>query len=163
MSRWDSSESRLWDRVQDTECWGAPLGWTFIEGKGRKWGWKEGESDCDASQNQNLGQPLGEVLELKCQGWLTVGQLFMHYTLAKLITGCGLLRKGHDLGQRYSSANEKLSQGLIAGGCLHNTLLHGSETWTTHVQVYYSWYLISIILCLVFVVVYALLFCFSLP
>lgn len=47
----------------------------FIEGKGGKQGWGEGESDCDSSQYQNPGHPLGEVLELKCQGWFTVGQL----------------------------------------------------------------------------------------
>ena len=103
--------------MQDTECWGALWDQHTKKGKGDS-RLERGKSDCDAGLNQSLGQPLRGVLEIKYQGWLTVGLLFVHYTVAKLVIGCGLLREGHDLGQGHSSASGRLSQGLAVSTTL---------------------------------------------
>lgn len=60
---------------------------------------------------------LEEVLELKCQGYPTLSQMFVPlFYLAKLVTGCGLLRESHGLALGYSSLTE--------GGALT-----GADSW----------------------------------
>lgn len=137
MTRWDSSGGRLRQRA-GYKMLGSTFGFdTHGREREEKQDWGEGYQIVMEARIKSLTKLWGKFWSENNQGWLTEGQLFVHYTLAKLVTHCGLLREGHDFRQGHSSANERFFQGLTARSCLHNTLLHRRGTYTIHVQVHY--------------------------
>lgn len=96
------------------------MGSTPMEGKGRTQDWEE-RIRLRWKPGSKPWPTSGGSSGAKISGLSYCGST-VHYTPAKLVTGCGLLGEGYDLGQGHSSACERLSQGLTAGSCFHNTL-----------------------------------------